>query len=542
MKGEMKGTMRNRLWLGLALAGIAAAQVKYEDILKGPGDNWLTYAGDYQGNRHSPLKQITTANVGSLTPKWAYHVPKASGLRTNPIVYDGVMYVTNTNEMRALDARSGRLIWSFKDSQSKKEGANRGAAILGDRVYFVTADVHLVALDRRTGAVIWQKKYGNVEDGLYASAAPLVLKNLVLVGVAGGDTGMRGYIAALAADTGEEKWRTYTIPTKGEPGSETWGKYIEYGGGGTWLSGTFDPALNLIYWTTGNAWPDFYGENRKGDNLYSSSLLALDPDTGKMKWYFQFTPHDTHDWDAQSWPVLIDAQVQGKMRKLVLHANRNGFFYALDRVTGEYLHSSRLVEKLDWASGIDAKGRPIVLPGTDPTPNGNRTCPGVRGATNWMSPSFNPVTGLMYVVTLEQCDIFTSSSKEPEPKKNFSGGGAGPKPNEIGQFFLRAFDPKTGLKKWEYPMTGPGESWAGTVSTAGNVVFFGDDDGQLVAVDARDGKHLWHFNMGEGLTASPITYAVDGKQYVAIASATAIFSFGLHEPMKSVPVPKTKVE
>ncbi|MSV29019.1 MAG: PQQ-dependent dehydrogenase, methanol/ethanol family [Bryobacterales bacterium] len=534
--------MRNRLWLGLALAGIAAAQVKYEDILKGPGDNWLTYAGDYQGNRHSPLKQITTANVGSLTPKWAYHVPKASGLRTNPIVYDGVMYVTNTNEMRALDARSGRLIWSFKDSQSKKEGANRGAAILGDRVYFVTADVHLVALDRRTGAVIWQKKYGNVEDGLYASAAPLVLKNLVLVGVAGGDTGMRGYIAALAADTGEEKWRTYTIPTKGEPGSETWGKYIEYGGGGTWLSGTFDPALNLIYWTTGNAWPDFYGENRKGDNLYSSSLLALDPDTGKMKWYFQFTPHDTHDWDAQSWPVLIDAQVQGKMRKLVLHANRNGFFYALDRVTGEYLHSSRLVEKLDWASGIDAKGRPIVLPGTDPTPNGNRTCPGVRGATNWMSPSFNPVTGLMYVVTLEQCDIFTSSSKEPEPKKNFSGGGAGPKPNEIGQFFLRAFDPKTGLKKWEYPMTGPGESWAGTVSTAGNVVFFGDDDGQLVAVDARDGKHLWHFNMGEGLTASPITYAVDGKQYVAIASATAIFSFGLHEPMKSVPVPKTKVE
>jgi len=527
----------------LALSVTGLAQVRYEDILRGPAENWLTYAGDFQGQRHSVLKQITAANAGSLVPKWVHHIPKANGLRTNPIVYNGVMYVTASNEMRALDARTGSLIWQYKDTRSKKEAVNRGAAILGDRVFFVTGDIHLVALDRRTGGVIWQKQYGRIEDGLYASSAPLALKDQILVGVAGGDTGMRGYIASFSLSTGEELWRTYTIPAKGEPGSDTWGKPIDYGGGATWLSGTYDPELNLVYWTAGNPWPDFNGRDRGGDNLYSCSLLALDAASGKMKWYFQFTPHDTHDWDAQAWPVLVDLPYRGKARKLVLHANRNGFLYVLDRVTGEYLNATPLVEKLDWASGIDANGRPILVPGKDPTPVGNRACPGVRGATNWMSPSFDPATGLFYVMTLEQCDIYTSSSQEPEPKKNFSGGGAGPKPAEIGQFFLRAYDPKTGAKKWEYPVVTPtAEAWAGTVSTAGGVVFFGDDQGHLVAVDARTGEHLWHFGMGEGLTASPITYAIDGKQYVAIASATAIFSFGLFEPAVRGPVPKVRIE
>ncbi|MCC6585238.1 MAG: PQQ-binding-like beta-propeller repeat protein [Bryobacterales bacterium] len=523
----------------LLVAGCASAQVRFEDIVKGSGENWLTYAGDYRGLRHSPLKQITTGNVGSLVPKWTYHVPKANGLRTNPIVYEGVMYITAPNEIRAIDARSGRLIWAYKDPKSKKEAVNRGAAILGDKVFYVTADCYLVALNRSSGAVLWSKKYGDIELGEFASTAPLVVKDKVLVGNAGGDTGMRGYIAAMSAETGEELWRTFTIPKKGEPGSESWGKFIDYGGGATWLSGTYDPDTNTLFWTTGNPWPDFYGGDRSGDNLYSCSLLALDADTGKMKWYFQFTPHDTHDWDAQSWPVLIEVAWEGKPRKVVLHANRNGFFYMLDRATGKFLRATRLVEKLDWAKGIDANGRPILIPGKDPTPNGNLVCPGVRGATNWMAPSFNPDTGYFYVVVLEQCDIFTSSSKEPEPKKNFSGGGAGPRPKDVGQFFLRALDPKTGNKVWEYPMTGPGESWAGTVSTAGGVVFFGDDDGQLVGVDAKTGKHLWHYNMGEGLTASPITYAVGGKQYVAIASSTAIFSFGLFEPVKAVQLPKS---
>jgi alcohol dehydrogenase (cytochrome c) len=525
----------SRLLVAGLLAGATFAQVRYEDILKSPDQNWLTYAGDYTGKRHSPLKQITTENAASIVPKWVYHVPKANGLRTNPIVYDGVMYITNTNEVRALDARTGRLIWEYKDTRAKKESVNRGVAILGDKVFFVTADVHLVALDRRNGSVLWQKQYGRVEDGLFASAAPLAIRDKVIVGVAGGDSGMRGYVCAFSADTGEELWRFYTVPAKGEPGAETWGEFVEWGGAATWLSGTYDPELNLLYWTTGNPWPDFYGGDRKGDNLYSCSVIALDAETGKLEWYFQFTPHDTHDWDAQAWPVLVDMPYQGKPRKLLLHANRNGFFYVLDRTSGEFLSASKLVDNLDWATGIDAKGRPIEAPGKLPTSSGNRVCPGVRGATNWMSPSFNPSTGLLYVVTLEQCDIFTSSAKEPEPKKNFAGGGAGPKPNEIGQFFLRALDPQTGKRVWEYPMTGPAEMWAGTVSTAGGVVFFGDDDGHLVAVDAKDGRHLWHFQMGETLTASPITYAVDGKQYVAIASGTAIFSFGLFEPARSVP-------
>ena len=528
------------LILALA-AGACMAQVRYEDIVKGPGENWLTYAGDYRGLRHSSLKQITVSNAGSMTAKWVYHMPKASGLRTNPIVYDGIMYVTNSNEMRALDARTGRLIWQYKNTRSKKEAVNRGAAIWGDRVFFVTGDIYLVALDRRTGALLFEKKYGELSDGLYASSAPLVIKDKVIVGVSGGDTGIRGYVAALSPMTGEELWRTYTIPAKGEPGSETWGKLIDYGGGATWLSGTYDPELNTLYWTTGNPWPDFYAGEREGDNLFSCSLLALDADTGKRKWHFQFTPHDTHDWDAQAWPVLVDILWEGKMRKVVLHANRNGFFYVLDRVTGQYLRATRLVDKLDWATDIDAKGRPILVPGKDPTPTGNRVCPGVRGGTNWMAPTYNPTTGLFYVITLEQCDVFTSSSKEAEPKKNFSGGGAGPKPADLGQLFLRAFDPKTGERKWEYPMTGPAEMWSGTVSTAGGVIFFGDDDGQLVALDAVNGKHLWHFQMGEGLTASPITYAVGGKQYVAIASSTAIFSFGLFEATQPSAAPKIKV-
>ncbi|HWB98290.1 MAG TPA: PQQ-binding-like beta-propeller repeat protein, partial [Bryobacteraceae bacterium] len=317
----------------------AAAQVRYEDILKGPNENWLTYAGDYEGQRHSALTQINTRNAASLTPKWVFHMNKANGLRTCPLVYDGVMYVTDSNVVRAIDAVTGRLIWEYRDTRAKKEAANRGAAILGDRIYFVTADMFLTALDRRNGALFWQKQYGRVEDGMFSSAAPLAVKDRILVGVANGDNGMRGYIAALSASTGEELWRTYTIPKRGEPGAESWGKYIDYGGGATWLSGTYDPELNLLYWTTGNPWPDFYGEDRGGDNLYSCSLLALDLETGKMKWYFQFTPHDTHDWDAQSWPVLVDLPYEGKMRKLVLHPNRNGFLYVLDRVTGEYLRA-----------------------------------------------------------------------------------------------------------------------------------------------------------------------------------------------------------
>lgn len=526
-----------------ALIGLpAAAQVTdrgvtFDDIRQSPNANWLTYAGDYKGTRHSPLKQIHRGNVASLVPKWTYHMETGRRLEVSPIVYDGVMYVTNSNEVQALDAGTGRRIWWYKDEQSEIQRVNRGAAILGDRVFFATGDCHLVALDRKTGAVLWHKKYADTSKGYFATLAPLVVKDRVLVGVGGGDSGMRGFLSAHSASTGEELWKLYTIPARGEAGAETWSeKLIDWGGAATWLSGTYDPELNLVYWTTGNPWPDFFGGDRRGDNLYSCSVIAIDPDTGKRKWHFQFTPHDTHDWDAQGWPVLIDIPWKGQARKVLLHANRNGFFYVVDRVTGEFLRATPFVDKLDWAKGVDDKGRPIEVPGKDPSPAGTKACPCVRGASNWMSPSYDSETGLFYVVTLEQCDVYVSSSKEPEPMHNFAGGAGEQIPTEPGKFYLRALDPKTGNRAWDYPMTGPGTMWAGTVSTAGGVVFFGDDDGHLVALDSANGRHLWHFNMGQPLFASPVTYAAGGKQYVTIASQTDIFTFGLFEPATAVPV------
>jgi len=525
--------------LVVVAGAVSFGQVKYEDILKSPNADWLTYAGDYKGTRHSPLKQITTTNAGSLVSKWVYRVPRAQKLQATPLVYQGVMYMTAPNEVRALDARTGRLIWEWRDTRSKRSDVNRGVALLGDNVYFITSDCHLTALNRNTGAVVWQVRYADSEkDGVFAAMAPFIAKDKVIVGVGGGDTGMRGFVAAFNATSGKEEWRFWTVPKRGEKGSETWGDYVEYGGAGTWLSGTFDPEQNTLYWTTGNPWPDFYGGDRKGDNHYSCGVVALDLDTGKLKWFFQFTPGDTHDWDGQSWPVLVDREVRGKMRKLLLHPNRNGFYYVLDRTTGEFLHATKLNDLVDWASGIDDKGRPILIPDKDPTPAGNRVCPGVRGGANWMAPTYVPASGYLYVVTVEQCDIYTSSAKKPEPKAGFSGGGAGAKPRDVGTIYLRALDAATGKRIWQYPMPGPAVAWSGTVSTAGGVVFVGDDDGSLVALDAKSGKHLWNFQMGEDLFAAPMTYSVDGKQYVAIATASAVYSFGLFEPATSVEIPK----
>jgi PQQ-dependent dehydrogenase (methanol/ethanol family) len=506
-------------------------------IRKSPSENWLTYAGDFAAHRHSPLNQINRDNVSLLAPKWVYHVENATHLEATPLVYDSIMYVTNSNEVHALDARTGRRIWMYRDELAKRSDVNRGVAILGDSVFFVTGDAHLVALNRKTGGILWDRQYADPDRGQFATLAPMALKDRIIVGISGGDSGTRGFIAAFAAATGRELWRFWTVPAKGEPGAETWGEMgPEWGGAATWLNGTYDPELNIVYWTTGNPWPDFYGGARRGDNLYSDSLVALDADTGKLKWYFQFTPHDTHDWDAQAWPVLLDTVYEGRPRKLVLHPNRNGFFYVLDRTTGEFLRATPYVKRLNWATGIDGKGRPVEVPHMEPAPNGTRVCPSVRGASNWMSPSYSPETGLLYVPTLEQCDIYTSSAKTPEPNKNFAGTGGESIPKEPGKFYLRALDPKTGEKQWEYPMTGRGDMWAGTVSTAGRLVFFGDDDGQLVALDARTGKHLWHFYLGQTLTASPVTFLADGKQYITIAAETDVFTFGLFEPVSAVPL------
>ncbi len=520
----------------LPISLVLSAQVQFNDIVKSPSQNWLTYHGDYRGARYSALDQINSHNVGSLVPVWTYHVDRARRLETTPIVYDGIMYVSNSNQVDAVDVRSGRAVWSYVDTRAGREDVNRGVAILGNSVFVVASDGYLISLNRLTGGVNWHKQYADVKKGQFSTLAPLALKDRVLVGVSGGDSGMRGFVAALSAATGEELWRFYTVPAKGEPGSETWGEFdVQWGGGATWMNGTYDPELNLTYWATGNPWPDYYGGGRRGANLYTDSIIALDADTGKLKWYFQFTPHDTHDWDAQSIPVLLDLPYEGKMRKLLVHPNRNGYLYVLDRVTGKYLTSHPFVKELNWATGIDASGKPIEVPNMDPTAEGRRVCPSTRGASNWMSPSFDSNLKMLFVPTLEQCDKYVSIMRNPEPMHDSMAGGGGPITGEPGRFYLRAFNPLTGEKCWEYPMAAGSQTedmWAGTVATAGGLVFFGDTQGQIIAVDSKTGTDLWHYSMGQNLTASPVTFSHAGRQYVSIASATDVFTFALFEPAK----------
>lgn len=527
------------LLIFLAAAGSICAQVSPQAVAKSPNADWLNYHGSYSAQRYSSLTQINRSTVDRLVPKWTYHVQGGRRLECTPVVYEGLMYITNSNEVIALDAQTGRSVWEYRDDHATRSDVNRGVAILGNSVFFVTSDGYLVSLNRLTGDLLWEKQYANVKEGYYASLAPLALKNRVLVGVSGGDSGMRGFVAAYSAATGDEVWKFYTVPAKGDPEAQTWGEFdTRWGGGATWMTGTYDPELNLTYWATGNPWPDYYGGGRRGANLYTDSIVALDADTGKLRWYFQFTPHDTHDWDAESIPVLVDMPYQGKLRKLLVHPNRNGFIYALDRQTGQYLSAHPFVDLLDWAAGIDASGHPIEKPDMDPTPSGRKVCPSTRGASNWMAPSWSPVDKLLFVPTLEQCDIYVATEHNPEPMHDLAGGGGGPVPGQPGKFYLRALDPISGERKWERPMAGPAVMWAGTVATAGGLVFYGDDEGDLVAVNSSTGENLWHYNMGQFLFASPMTFAVNTKQYVTIAAASDIFTFGLFEPAKPFKAPK----
>jgi alcohol dehydrogenase (cytochrome c) len=517
-------------------SAIAAGQVTYQDLLHPEPRNWLTYSGDYTGRRHSTLNQIDTQSVSQLAARWIFQVPGASRLLVTPIVVDGVMYVTDRNSVYALDARTGRGVWKFSRplrsdmiSGDAKAGINRGVAILGDKLFFETQDAHMLALHAKNGSLIWETEIADYRDHYGGTMAPLIVKNKVIVGTSGGDEGARGLLDAYDADTGNRLWRFWTIPTSGEAGSETWqGSAMEHGCGTTWLTGTFDPELNTLYWTTGNPCPDFYGGDRLGDNLYTDSVLALDVDTGKMEWYYQFTPHDTHDWDSTQIPMLIDAEFQGTPRKLLVQANRNGFFYVLDRTSGKVLLAKPFVKKLTWASGIGSDGRPLVIPDTDPSPQGNRVCPDVVGGTNWFAPSYDPATGLFYLIASENCASYVSSTQGFQKGRGFEGTGSQKIPGEQGEKFVRAIDIQSGQIRWEYPMIGSGDSWAGTLSTSGGLVFFGDDSGSFVAVDSRTGKLLWHFNTGAArLSASPMTYAIKGQQYVTLAAGANIVTFGL---------------
>ncbi|HUS06059.1 MAG TPA: PQQ-dependent dehydrogenase, methanol/ethanol family [Bryobacteraceae bacterium] len=508
--------------------------VTLADLINPKPGNWPTYHGRLNGNRHSNLREIHAGNVERLAPKWFFPITKGRSLQVTPVVVDGVMYVTAANEAYALDARSGRQIWHYSRPLTKglvgdaASGINRGVAVLGERIFMVTDNAHLLALHRSTGQLLWDVEMADYRQHYGATSAPLVVNDLVISGTSGGDEGARGFLAAYKASTGERAWRFWTMPAAGEPLSETWvGRAIEHGCTTAWLTGTFDPDANLLYWPTGNPCPDYNGDERKGDNLYSNSVLALEPATGKLRWYFQFTPHDLHDWDATETPMLVDTTFAGRPRKLLLQANRNGFFYVLDRVTGQFLRAEPFVKKMTWATGIGPDGRPNTVPEAVPTPGGTKVCPAVEGATNWMSTAFNPNTGLFYVMALEACNIYTKSDAWWKPGESFYGGGTRRVPGETPQKLLRAIDVKTGKIAWELPQTGPANTWGGVLSTEGGLVFFGDDSGALAAADAGTGKPLWHFHTNESWHSSPMTYLVDGKQYIGVSAGSHIIAFGL---------------
>jgi len=399
---------------------------------------------------------------------------------------------------------------------------------MGDRVFMVTDNCHLIALHRLTGALLWDTEMADSHQHYGATSAPLAVRDLVISGTSGGDEGIRGFVAAYKASTGERVWRFWTVPAPGEPLAVGWkGRAIEHGCTSSWLTGTYDAETDLLFWTTGNPCPDFNGDERKGDNLYSDSVLALAPRTGELKWYYQFTPHDLHDWDAAETPMVVDAVYHGQQRKLLLQGDRNGFFYVLDRTDGRFLSASPFVHRLTWASGIAADGRPVMLPGSEPTIEGARACPSMDGATNWMSTAFDSGTGLFYLMALEKCNIFAKSSAWWTPGESFYGGDARDVPGETSEQWLRAIDIQTGRFAWEYRQTGTEESWGGILATATGLVFFGEEDGAFTALNAATGKPLWHFPANVNWKASPMTYLAHGKQYVCIAAGGSIVAFGL---------------
>jgi PQQ-dependent dehydrogenase (methanol/ethanol family) len=521
---------------GVAVGPIAAAPTaptpaQIEQVAHPRPGDWPTYNGTLDGNRDSSLEQINPGNAAKLDLRWTYSI-NFFGLETTPVVVDGIMYVTGNNQVYALSGKTGREIWHYERPKSPSSqisgdaaiGVNRGVAFLGDRVFYLTDDAHLIALDRLNGALLWDVSTPEGPGQFGGTSAPIVVGDLVLTGVSGGDNGIRGFVAAYKVTTGELVWRFWTIPKPGDTGpiADTWkGSALGLGGGATWLSGSADADAGVVYWAIGNPHPDTDGDQRLGSNLYTNSDVALDLKTGKLLWYFQFTPHDLHDWDANEPIVLVNAKWKGQDRKLLLHANRNGFLYVLDRTTGKPLMASRMVDKMTWASGIDPQTwLPHLLPANETTEQGVATCPAVRGATNWYSTAFNPATRLYYVMTVEDCTVYRKA-EDGGYSRYFD-------PASPAKKILRAFDIETGKVIWQIDMPGPVQSnYSGVLTTAGGLVFFGESTGGFAAVDAKTGKYLWHFETNHAIKASPMTYAIDGRQYVAIASGANILSFAL---------------
>ena len=496
--------------------------------------DWPTYNGDPGGNRYTALTQINKTNVTRLAPRWMFTLPDIGRLEVTPVVVNGIMYVSAPNECYALDAGTGRRIWHYQRPRTKgvvAAGVNRGVGVAGDRVFMETDHAHIIALNRFTGELLWDTEIADWHQNYFATSAPLPAGGFVISGVGGGEHGANGFVAAYDQATGKEVWRFWSVPKEGEPGSETWhGRDFPHGGAPTWFTGSYDPQLDLVYWPTGNPAQEYNGEQRAGDNLYSDCILALDRKTGKLKWHYQFTPHDLWDWDSTETSVLIDADWRGRPRKLMLHADRNGFYYVFDRTDGKLLLAKQFLKNVTWASGIGTDGRPVKLPNQIPIETGAKVCPSQDGATNWFSPSFNPATGLYYFQTFEKCSIYTASDTgEWEAGKSYLGGSqhtaADPKPQRV----LKAVDYRTGAIVWELPQPGPAISWGGTLSTASGLVIFGEEGGALMAADAATGKPLWSFQTNQTWKASPMTYSFDGTQFVAVAAGSNIIAFAIQD-------------
>lgn len=517
----------------LATPGAPPTPADMEEIDHPPKGDWPSYNGTLDGNRLSPLDQINRGNAGSLQLQWLYPIA-FSGLETTPVVVDGIMYVTGNNQVFALSGRTGREIWRYqrpksvgaKISGDAAIGVNRGVAVLGGRVFYLTDDAHLIALDRLTGTLLWDvPSFGPDDKGSYGgTSAPLVAGGLVITGVSGGDNGIRGFVAAFHPESGQLAWKFYTIPKMDDTGPvrDTWkGSALAEGGGATWLSGAVDNRAGVVYWASGNPHPDTDGDDRLGDNLYTDCDLALDLKTGKLLWYYQYTPHDLHDWDANEPIVLVDDKWRGQPRKLLIHANRNGFFYVLDRESGRPLLATKMVDKLTWASGIDPKTwRPDLLPNNEVDSQGVKTAPAVRGATNWYSTAYDPATHLFYVMTVEDYTIYRKSEE--------GGYGRYNNPLDPAKKIVRAIDIDTGRVAWQIDLPGPAQmNYSGDLCTAGGLLFFGESSGGFAAVDDRTGRYLWHFETNAPFKGCPMSYAVDGRQYVAIAAGANILSFAL---------------
>jgi alcohol dehydrogenase (cytochrome c) len=527
----MTHVKHSALVLSVVIAAVGSyGQVTFDRLVNAAKEpqNWVTYSGDYAGRRFSPLDQINTNNARSLVAKWVYQTAATGKFETTPLVVDAILYATGQDDRAfALDARTGRPIWLYQrqlpaDIRPCCGRVNRGLAILGDKVFMATLDSHVIALDAKTGNLIWDTSAVDYKNGYSFTLAPLAVKNFIVVGISGGEYGIRGFIDAYDADTGKRKWRFYTVPGPGEPGHDSWeGDSWKIGGAPAWITGVYDPGTNQLFWPTGNPSPSNRGEGRAGDNLYSNTLLALDADTGKLNWHFQFTKHDEHDWDATQVPIMIDSG--GK--HLIAQANRNGFFYVLDRTNGKLL-SANAYAKTTWSGGKDAEGRPVANKESSPTPEGRTVCPGAIGSTNWMSPTFDSQTGLFYVTAREECDIFSTAPQPYEAGHAYYGSAYFPSDKAEPYWgALRALDPNNGQVKWEFRHISP--TYSGVLSTAGGLLFTGDAEGNFIALDAATGKPLWHFQMGGAVYASPMAFAVDGKEYVAIAAGSSLYTFGL---------------